>query len=347
MALQSANFHSRLDQRTTCFSEKYIAGIPKNLPHVQEPLPFAYESTGVETFFRDLRDTDPRSRRVFAFHKPETLKEWLSQEKTLRARLQNMPPLITTGLRDCQTEAIKNLEKSFSEARPRALIQMASGGGKTYTAVSFIYRLIKFANAKRVLFLVDRNNLGRQTKNEFQQYITPDDGRKFTELYNVQHLTSNTLDPVSRVCITTIQRLYSMLKGEPEFDAELEEQSLFDLSPMEEKPREVSYNPQIPIETFDFIVTDECHRSIYHLWRQVLEYFDGFIIGLTATPSKQTFGFFNQNLVMEYSHERAVADGVNVGYDVYRIQTEITQRCSRVEAGYYIDKRDKLTRKTC
>ncbi|MFN3467544.1 MAG: DEAD/DEAH box helicase family protein, partial [Candidatus Brocadiales bacterium] len=153
-------------------------------------------------------------------------------------------------------------------------------------------------------------------------------------------------DLVSRVCITTIQRLYSILKGELEFDAELEEHSLFDVPTREVVPKEVSYNPQIPIETFDFIVTDECHRSIYHLWRQVLEYFDAFIIGLTATPSKQTLGFFNQNLVMEYPHERAVADGVNVGYEVYRIQTEITQKGSRIEAGYYVDRRDKLTRET-
>ena len=108
--------------------------------------------------------------------------------------------------------------------------------------------------------------------------------------------------------------------------------------------QEISYNPQIPIETFDFVVTDECHRSIYNLWRQVLEYFDAFTIGLTATPSKQTLGFFNQNLVTEYSHERAVADGVNVGYEVYRIKTKITEDGSSVEAGNYIDKRDKLTR---
>ncbi|MBO8127757.1 MAG: DEAD/DEAH box helicase family protein [Peptococcaceae bacterium] len=327
-------------------SEKYLTGVPKSVLRVLEPLPFAYESTGIETFFRDLRDPEPRSRRVFAFHKPETLNAWISQEKTLRARLRNLPPLITVGLRDCQVKAIKNLEVSLAGDRPKALIQMATGSGKTFTAVSFIYRLIKFANAHRVLFLVDRSNLGRQTLREFQQYETPDDGRMFTELYNVQHLTSNTLDPVSRVCITTIQRLYSMLKGESKFDGELEEYSLFDVSPKDDKPREISYNPQIPIETFDFIVTDECHRSIYHLWRQVLEYFDAFIIGLTATPSKQTFGFFNQNLVMEYNHERAVADGVNVGYDVYRIKTEITEKGSTVEAGYYVDKRDKLTRQT-
>lgn len=235
-----------------------------------------------ETLFRDTRDLDARSRRVFAFHKPETLKELSLQEETLRARLKKMPltvPLNKEGLRDCQFEAIQNLEQSFAEARPRALIQMATGSGKTYTAVSFIYRLIKFAGAKRVLFLVDRSNLGRQTKKEFQQYV------------------------------------------------------------ME---KEVYYNPQIPIETFDFIVTDECHRSIYGLWRQVLEYFDAFLIGLTATPSRQTLGFFNQNLVMEYSHERAVADGVNVGYEVYRIKTDITEKGSKVEAGDFVDKRDKL-----
>ena len=327
-------------------SGKYITGLPPNIPHVQLPLPFAYESTGIETFFRDIRDPDPRSRRVFAFHAPDTLYGWLSDPDTLRGRLGLLPPLIRDRLRACQIEAIVNLEHSLAEARPRALIQMATGSGKTFAAVTLAYRLIKHADATRILFLVDRNNLGRQTFKEFQQYVTPDDGRKFTELYNAQHLTSNTIDPVSRVTITTIQRLYSMLKGEHEFDAETEEQSLFEIAPAGEAPMEVSYNSDIPIETFDFVITDECHRSIYNLWRQVLEYFDAFLIGLTATPSKQTLGFFNQNLVTEYPHERAVADGVNVGYEVYRIQTRITEEGSRVEAGYYIDKRDKLTRRT-
>ena len=197
-----------------------------------------------------------------------------------------------------------------------------------------------------MLFLVDRSNLGRQTLREFQDYDTPDDGRKFTQIYNVQHLTSNNLDPVNRVCITTIQRLYSMLSGKPDIDPALEEQSGFDAAYLPDKEQEVVYNPKIPIDSFDFIVTDECHRSIYHLWRQVLEYFDAFTIGLTATPSKQTLGFFNQNLVMEYNHERAVADGVNVGYEVYRIRTQISEQGSKVEKGFYVDKRDKQTRKT-
>jgi len=159
---------------------KYLTGIPDNIPHISDPLPFSYESTGTETFFRDLRDLDSRSRRVFSFHSPETLHEWTAQGSTLRNRLKELPELITDGLRDCQIDAIRNLEKSFSESRPRALIQMATGSGKTYTAVSFVYRLVKFANARRILFLVDRSNLGRQTLKEFQQYVTPDDGRKFT-----------------------------------------------------------------------------------------------------------------------------------------------------------------------
>jgi len=322
---------------------QYSAGFPENLPHVQLPLPFNYESTGVETYFSDLRDPDYRSRRVFSFHRPETLQEYLKDRTTLRSRLRQLPELNTAGLRNCQIEAITNLEESFKKARPRALIQMATGSGKTFTAVSFVYRLIKFAKAKRILFLVDRKTLGRQTRGEFANYRSPDDGRLFTELYNVQLLSTNIIDPVNKVCITTIQRLYSMLRGE-QIDDELEERSLYDVTDESASPKEVVYNPTIPIEMFDFIITDECHRSIYNQWRQVLEYFDAFIIGLTATPSKQTLGFFYQNLVMEYTHERAVADRVNVGFEVYRIKTEITQKGSTVEAGFYIDKRDKDTR---
>jgi len=309
-------------------------------------LHFLYESTGVETFFRDERDPHSRSRQVFSFHRPETLAEWMSEPNTLRARLAKMPfahPLVTAGMRECQVEAITNLEQSFAEARPRALIQMATGSGKTFAACAFAYRLIKFAGAKRVLFLVDRANLGRQAATEFDQFVTADDGRKFTQLYNVQRLSSNKIDGVARVAISTIQRLYSILRGE-ELAEDLDEKSGFELAAADQRVREVEYNVDVPIETFDFIVVDECHRSIYNAWRQVLEYFDAFLIGLTATPSKQTIGFFNKNLIMEYGHERAVADGVNVGYDVYRIRTEVTEKGGKIEKGLYVDKRSKETR---
>lgn len=331
-------------------SAKYAMDLPKDLPRYQDHLPFVYESTGIETFFRDLDDPNTRSRRIFAFHQPVTLLNWLVQRadqshNTLRARIQRLPEMNNSDLRACQAEAIARLFESLQRNNPRALIQMATGSGKTYTAVSFIYWLIKFAGAKRVLFLVDRRNLAGQTAKEFQQYQTPDDGRKFTDLYNVQFLTGNSIDPAAKVCITTIQRLYSILKGEVEFDGEQEDLSLFDDPEVENQPvKEVVYNAQIPLEMFDFIVTDECHRSIYNVWRQALEYFDAFLVGLTATPSKQTLGYFNQNLVMEYSHERAVADGVNVGYQVYRIKTKITEQGSLVEADLFIDKRDRKTR---
>ena len=329
---------------------RYSAGLPANVPHVTLPLPYLYESTGVETYFRDQRDPQPRSRRVFAFHRPETLATWLEHTDTLRARLRHMPgnhPLIESGLWPAQVEAISNLERSFAGDQPRALIQMATGSGKTFTAVNFVYRLIKFAKARRVLFLVDRNNLGRQAFKEFDQFVTPDDGRKFSELYNVQHLQSNLLDDVSKVHITTIQRLFSMLSGEAEFDSTYEETSLWEAEGalQVQADKEVRYNPRIPVEYYDFIITDECHRSIYNLWRQVLEYFDAHLIGLTATPSMQTFGFFNQNLVMEYSRQRAVADGVNVDGEVYRIRTRITEHGSSIERGWWVGRRDKRTRR--
>jgi type I restriction enzyme, R subunit len=313
-----------------------------------------YETTGIETHFTNCLDPDPRSRPVFTFHRPETLAEWLTQapedgeNQVLRARLLRLPAIPQAGLRACQFEALTNLERSLRADRPRSLVQMATGSGKTYLAVSSVYRLIKYGGARRILFLVDRATLAKQTLNEFQQYNTPDDGRKFTELFNVQRLQSNSIDPVARVCISTIQRLYSILSGEPELPPEEEEEeSLFekDADLVNQLPKEVRYNPQVPIETFDVIITDECHRSIYHLWRGVLEYFDASIVGLTATPNKQTFGFFHGNLVMEYGHERAVADGVNVDYQVYRIRTAITEQGSTIERGYYVDRRDRQTRK--
>jgi type I restriction enzyme R subunit len=330
-------------------STRYANSLPDFLAHgLTGSLPFLYESTGVETFFRDERDPSPRSRRVFTFHRPETLAEWAAEPDTLRARLKAMPvahPLATNGMRECQIEAITGLEQSFADDRPRALIHMATGAGKTFTACAFTYRLIKYAKARRILFLVDRSNLGEQARDEFHRYRTPDTNRLFTELYNVQHLNSPHIDDVCRVTICTIQRLYSILRGE-----ELAE-GADDLSGAEiaaalgvTRTRDIAYNPAVPIEKFDFIVTDECHRSIYNLWRQVLEYFDASLIGLTATPAPQTIAYFHQNRVAEYNHERAVTDGVNVGYDVYRIKTKVTDQGGEVDKGFLIDHRSKASR---
>ena len=326
-------------------AQRYRASLPDDLPNLPR-FPFAYASTGIETYFRDIRDPDSRSRKVFTFHTPDSLLRQGNELTTLRENLRdNLPTLEKGNLWNCQFEAITNLEASLKGAHPRALIQMATGSGKTYTAVNAVYRLIRFAKVKRVLFLVDRRNLGRQTLREFQAYTTPDDGRKFTDLYNVQHLSSNVIDETSSICITTIQRLYSMLKGEPDYESDDdEESSAFEQETEDTTPQKVVYNRNIPIDTFDLIIVDECHRSIYGKWRHALEYFDAFITGLTATPYGQTRNFFNQNLVYEYCHEQAVEDNVNVGFYAYRIKTEITESGSTVAAGSYVARRERGNR---
>lgn len=324
---------------------EYTVSLPDFLAKWSDKLLFAYETTGEETYFRDNRDPKPRSRLVFAFHQPATLLGWLRDDSTLRTRLREMPPLDRHKLRDCQIEAIEGLEASLAQDRPRSLIQMATGAGKTFTACKFSYRLIKHAKAKRILFLVDRNNLGDQTLKEFQNFEPRGLGHRFADTYITQHLHSNRIDPDAKIVITTIQRLYAMLRGE-ELDPEDEEQSGFEAPvTLDGEKATVQYSKDIPIEMFDFIITDECHRSIYGSWRQVLQYFDAHIIGLTATPSKHTLGFFNQNLVAEYPYERSVADGVNVGYEVYRIRTKVSEEGSKIEgAGYEVPVRDRRTR---
>ena len=349
-------------------SARYAQGLPASLPAWRRPLPFVFESTGVETRFTNGLDPQPRSRPVFAFFRPELLVQWLtylpaqaasasgatdfSEAPTFLRRMQSRPPLVTEWgqggahfkLWPAQIQAITRLEESLAANKPRALIQMATGSGKTFTAISAIYRLIKFGGARRVLFLVDRGNLARQTKKEFDAYASPHNAYKFGEEFIVQHLQGNQLDKNARVVICTIQRMFSMLKGK-DLPDEADEESTEGAEALFKDPEPIGYNPAIPIESFDIVITDEAHRSIYNLWRQVLEYFDAYLIGLTATPNKQTFGFFNQNLVMEYGHAQAVADGVNVNYDVYRIKTEVTEQGAKVDKGYWLETQDKATRR--
>ena len=323
-------------------SADYAAAKLKRLNN--DPLPFVYESTGELTRFTDYRDPKPRSRTVFTFHRPETLLKWLKEPKTLRAGIFDIPALQADGLRDCQVIAIKNLEQSFRENRPKALVQMATGSGKTFTAITSIYRLLKFAKAKRVLFLVNTRNLGEQAEQEFRRFTPQDDNRLFPELYGVTRLNSSFIPGDSQVYISTIQRLYSILKG-TELDERDEEDDPGSKPWKPKEPMPVVYNQKTPMEFFDFIVIDECHQSIYNLWKQVLDYFDAFQVGLTATPDNRTFGYFEQNLVSDYGYQKAVEDGVLVPYNVFEIETKITKEGAKISLGEYIDTREKLTRK--
>ncbi|WP_426290384.1 DEAD/DEAH box helicase family protein [Sphingomonas sp. TWP1-3-1] len=306
------------------------------------PFRFDYQATGTEILFSDRVDPLHRSRRVFAFHRPETVYEWLKAGSSLRARLVDMPPLISAGLRDCQVEAIEGLEASLGSDRPRAFVRMATGAGKTFTAATLAYRLLAHADARRILFLVDRNNLGRQALKEFQTYRPSGTGRLFTELYNVQRLGPAGLDTPAKVVISTIQRVFAQLTG-TDLSEEDEEASDFERS-WTPPPKTVTYSTTLPPEAFDIVVVDECHRSIYGSWRQLLDYFDAQIIGLTATPTVQTAAFFDENLVADYPYERSVADDVNVPFDIYRIRTQIGEHGGRVEKGYTLPVRDRHTR---
>lgn len=344
-------------------NDRYASGVAKEYSLAvwrrDEPFAFRYATTGAETYFVNRLDPDHRSREVFTFHRPETVARWTRRaderpgSPTFRAGLRALPPLETNGLRTAQFEAISGLETSLAQDRPRALIQMATGAGKTYMAVAETYRLLKYAGARRVLFLVDRNNLGRQAQDEFRNFSTPDDGRKLADIYNVDRLGAAGLQDTSSVVICTIQKMHRLLTGGELTDDDAAEDArdssafTHDEDSYEtDLPIEVGYNPAVPIESFDVIIVDECHRSIYGKWRGVLEYFDAHLVGLTATPVPQTFGFFHRNLVSEYTREQAVADGVNVDFDVVRLGTSLREEGgATIESGTTVRVRDRKTRR--
>lgn len=304
---------------------------------------FAYEATGELTRFTDYDDMKYRSRKVFSFHRPETLKKLVEQPDTIRNNMKKFPEFDTAGFRDCQISAIENLDKSFAENRPKALVQMATGAGKTFTAITAAYRLLKYAKVNRILFLVDTKSLGEQAEREFLAYMPNDDNRSFSQIYGVRRLKNSYIPNDVQICISTIQRMYSILKGE-ELDESTEEESMYEQASADSQSvKEVVYNKKYPPEFFDCIIVDECHRSIYNVWSQVLEYFDSFIIGLTATPDKRTFAFFNQNVVSEYSREQAIIDGVNVGEDIFMIETQVSRSGGQI-LKQVIEYRDRLTR---
>ena len=308
-----------------------------------EPLRFLYEATGEVTRFTNGSDPKPRSREVFSFHRPETLQAWARASRSFRSGIATLPTLNPVDLRECQINAITTLEASLMADKPRALVQMATGSGKTFTAITEVYRLLKHADARRVLFLVDTRNLGEQAEQEFRGFRPNDDNRTFTELYNVQRLTSPHIAGDSQVVISTIQRMYATLKGE-ELAEGADDENPAEQGWRRKEPLPVVYNAALPPEHFDVVVIDECHRSIYNLWRQVIEYFDAFLIGLTATPDNRTYGFFQKNVVSEYTHEQAVADKVNVGNEIYLIDTEVTQSGATIEAKQHVERRERQTR---
>ena len=312
---------------------RYTRYVPRCYRSFARPLPFIYVSNGEDTFFRDCRDEDSDLVQINRIHTPKEIAKMLGIEDPF-AGLPSLD-LKKKALRDCQYEAITELENSFRSGQNRALIVLATGAGKTYTACMSAYRFLAYTPMKRILFLVDRNNLGKQAESEFGMFRLTENGDPFNTIYTVNRLRSNKIPSESNVVISTIQRLHSLLTGQDIEDNDDDDE----VTATDEV--QLTGNITLPPDFFDAIIIDECHRSIYGNWRQVLEYFSSArMIGLTATPVPETLAFFNNNRVVNYTLERSIIDGVNVDCRVYRIRTEATENGGAIREG------DKLKRVT-
>lgn len=310
-------------EETDTFSSKvceqaalYAKSVPNIYQTYQKPLPFIFTSNGKELYFCDFREQDHYFKQIMTIPTPHELVKKLG----INDYFAGLPTLRKKGLRDCQYEAITELEKSFRSGQKRALMVLATGAGKTYTACLAAYRMLSYTPTRRVLFLVDRNNLGKQAEGEFGTFRLTENGEAFNTIFTVNRLRSSSIPSDSNVVISTIQRLFSFLKGETIEDNDEDDEN----EPAEEVI--LPPNPDLPHDYFDMIIIDECHRSIYKNWRKVLEYFDtARLVGLTATPIPETMAFFNNNRIVNYTLEKSIVDGVNVDCRVYRIKTQVTE----------------------
>lgn len=312
----------------------YAKSVPNIYQTYQNPLPFIFTSNGKELYFCDFREKNSNFKQIMSIPTPRELVKELGIEDTFAG----LPTLKKKGLRDCQYEAVTELEKSFRTGQKRALMVLATGAGKTYTACLAAYRMLSYTPMRRVLFLVDRNNLGKQAENEFGTFRLTENGDAFNTIFTVNRLRSSSIPSDSNVVISTIQRLFSFLKGEDIEDSDDDD----DNKPTEEVT--LPPNPNLPHDYFDMIIIDECHRSIYGNWRKVLEYFDtARLVGLTATPIPETMAFFNNNRIVNYTLEKSILDGVNVDCRIYRIKTQVTENGGAILEGERLKEETRYT----
>ena len=312
----------------------YARNVPNIYQTYQKPLPFIFTSNGKDLYFCDFREQDSYFKQIMSIPTPHELVKKLGIEDTFAG----LPTLKKKGLRDCQYEAVTELEKSFRSGQNRALMVLATGAGKTYTACLTAYRMLSYTSMRRVLFLVDRNNLGKQAEGEFGTFRLTENGDAFNTIFTVNRLRSSSIPSDSNVVISTIQRLFSFLKGEDISDNDDDDEN----EPIEEVT--LPPNPNLPHDYFDMIIIDECHRSIYGNWRKVLEYFDTTrLVGLTATPIPETMAFFNNNRIVNYTLEKSIVDGVNVDCRVYRIKTQVTETGGAILEGEKIKEETRYT----
>ncbi len=320
-------------------AENYTKQVQPWYPTWTLPLPFVYLSNGKEIAFKDCRTADAKYEIVQKFMRPWDLVRHLNL-----GEFDGLPYLSPEGLRACQFEALTNLEKSFKEGRRRAVMVLATGSGKTFTACMMTYRMLAYTPMKRVLFLVDRNNLGTAAATALQTFKLTESGKPLSEIFWVEQLSNRPIESRTRVVVSTIQRLYSQLTGN--MDAYSEEDEDAGLGHREGTEVELPEKPELPSDFFDLIIIDECHRSIYSDWQKVLTYFKtARMVGMTATPIPETLAFFDNNRVANYTYEQSVLDDVNVGYRIYRIKTELTEEGGEIDAGDVLTVTNRLDAK--
>lgn len=297
-------------------------------------IPLVYLANGNKIYFKNmLTDSDGDYVELGEMHSPKKMLQLIGKKSEYGA----LPRIEKRGLRDCQYDAEVNLEKSLKQGKKKALAVLATGSGKTYLACLASYRLLNYTSTKRVLFLVDRNNLARQTETEFSLFDRTENQQPMSSLYQINRL-KNKDDIGGDIVISTIQKLFAVLTGQTitDDDEDKEDEKFFSFKDTDSNQTVVSLGNdlKLPPDYFQFIIIDECHRSIYGKWQSVLNYFKGAtILGLTATPTPEAYAFFNDNIIEKYTYDDSVVDGVNVPARVYRIKSNITEHGGTINTG--------------
>ena len=307
-------------------------------------IPLVYLANGNKIFFKNMLNPDSDYEEISEMHSPKKMLKLIG--KLSESEYGALPYLDRRGLRDCQYDAEIKLEQSLKRGQRKNLAVLATGAGKTYLACLASYRLLNYTPTKRVLFLVDRNNLARQTESEFSLFDRTERKQTMSNLYQIKRLRKES-DIDADIVISTIQKLFAVLTGqqlvEGDEDAEDESSNKDDDKNADEMIL-LGNSLKLPPDYFQFIVVDECHRSIYGKWRAVLDYFkDAKILGLTATPTDEACAFFNKNRIENYTYDKSVIDGVNVPYRVYRIATEVTENGGTIKAGSSVVEKSRKT----
>ena len=308
-------------------------------------IPLVYLANGKKIYFKNMLIPDSEYEEIPAMHTPKQMLKLVGKASEYGA----LPRLEKQGLRDCQYDAEVALEDSFKNGEKKALAVLATGSGKTYLACLASYRLLNYTPVKRILFLVDRNNLARQTESEFSLFDRTEKQQPLSSLYEINRLKKPE-DISGDVVISTIQKLFAVLTGQTiaEEDEDKEDEMFFNRDNEKNvKAVELGDDLKLPSDYFQFIIVDECHRSIYGKWKAVLDYFkDAKVLGLTATPTPEAYAFFNNNVIERYTYDDSVVDGVNVPPRIFRIKTEASIHGGTINEGEPITEKTKVTGKT-